>query len=304
MAGENRSSPFQTTLYDMQYTAPTRPYIDIHNHLGRTINRAPTVGQNAAMCLSRFSETNVIAAFTMPTAVGSPIPNGRADLRAHNETVARACRDFPSAFPIGFALAEVRFGTVAIDDLDKAMSELNLIGFVDHPPFNLSSLPLIEVAASRGALCNLHCHTELMGQIAKMFPSATFITHANAYAIENLARLDNVIFEVLQYPDGRGTVWDFKKVVDAVGSDRVYYGGDLPYYDYRFMQNKLEASNITEDIKDKIAWRNARELIRRFNPAWEMSAAPPAAVRQYRPEKLWSVEATMEDRLTVDIGET
>jgi hypothetical protein len=287
----------------MNYIVPQRPYIDIHNHLGRTVNRAPTVGQNAAMCLARFSQTNVVAALTMPTAIGSPIANGRADIRSHNETVARACRDFPSVFPIGLALSEVRFGHVAMDDLDRAISELGLVGYVDHPPFNLSSLPLIEVAASRNGLCNLHCHTDLMEKIARMFPSATFITHANAYAVANLRGLDNMIFEVLQYPDGRGTVWDFQKIADAVGADRVFYGGDLPYYDYRFMQTKLETAKISEDLKDRIAWRNALGLIQRFRPSWQLPSKPPSPPRIHEPLHLWGVEPDMEDRLTVDIGD-
>ena len=46
-----------------------RPYIDCHNHIGRTIDRVPPVGQNTAMSLARFAETNVYAAINAPTAV-------------------------------------------------------------------------------------------------------------------------------------------------------------------------------------------------------------------------------------------
>ena len=53
-----------------------RPYIDCHNHIGRTIDRVPPVGQNTAMCLTRFAETHIHAAISMPTAVGSPISRG------------------------------------------------------------------------------------------------------------------------------------------------------------------------------------------------------------------------------------
>ena len=75
-----------------------RPYICCHNHIGRTINRVPTVGQNAQMCLSRFAETDIYAAISMPTAVGSPITRGIQDIREQNEAIARACKKFPDVF--------------------------------------------------------------------------------------------------------------------------------------------------------------------------------------------------------------
>ena len=69
-----------------------RPYICCHNHIGRTIDRVPTVGQNVQMCLSRFAETDIHAAISMPTAVGSPIVRGIRDIREQNEAIARACK--------------------------------------------------------------------------------------------------------------------------------------------------------------------------------------------------------------------
>ena len=105
-----------------------RPYICCHNHIGRTINRAPTVGQNAQMCLSRFAETDIYAAISMPTAVGSPITRGIQDIREQNEAIARACKKFPHVFPIGMALIEPRFGELGIDEAEKAMDDLGLVG--------------------------------------------------------------------------------------------------------------------------------------------------------------------------------
>ena len=107
-----------------------RPYIDCHNHIGRTINRVPPVGQNTAMCLARFAETNIYSAISMPTAVGSPITRGVEDIRDQNEVIARACKDFPDQFPIGLALIEPRFGKRGFEETDKAISELGLAGIV------------------------------------------------------------------------------------------------------------------------------------------------------------------------------
>lgn len=285
----------------MKQTQLSRPYLDVHNHIGRTINRAPTVGQNTAMCLARYAQTGIHAALAMSTATGSPIVNGIADVRAHNETIARAMRDHPTVFPVGLALAEVRFGEQGLIELDRALSELRLNGFVDHPPFNESSLPFIEVAAARNGLVNLHCHTELMVKIARMFPTATFLVHASTWAADNIASCDNCIFEIVQYPDGRDTEWDFEKLADKVGKDRLVFGADLPYFDYRTLQQKIEQAPISDDLKDRIAWRNAEALFRRFNPDWRMPKHPPAAPRIYDDTWLWAANPKKTDRLVVDV---
>ena len=51
-----------------------RPYIDCHNHIGRTINRRPPVGQTTAMSLARFAETSVYAALNFPPRQAAPSP--------------------------------------------------------------------------------------------------------------------------------------------------------------------------------------------------------------------------------------
>ena len=276
-----------------------RLYFDCHNHIGKTLNRVPPTGQNTQMCLSRFAETDVYAALSMPTAVGSSIVRGLEDIRDQNAVIARACRDFPDRFPIGLALVEPRFGCLAVEEAEKAMSELGLVGIVGHPPMKQEIWPMIEVAAARGGLCNLHWHDPLMARTAKAFPNAQFIVHASKWAAENLAKYDNLWFEVVQYPDGRGSEWDFKWFADKVGRKRLIFGADLPYYDYRFLQRKIEAADMDDDLKDGIAYQNVLPLIQQYNPDWVMPDGPIPAPCNYGPEVLWACEPNQEDRLTV-----
>ena len=276
-----------------------RPYIDCHNHIGRTIDRVPPVGQNTAMCLTRFAETHIHAAISMPTAVGSPITRGIVDIREQNEVIARGCRDFPGVFPIGLALIEERFGKLGIEEAEKAMSELGLGGIVGHPPIAEWCIPFVEAAAAREGLVNLHMHTVLMDEIATMFPHCTFISHASTWGAEHLAKHDNVFFEVVQYPDGQGSEWDFAWFADKVGRERLIFGADLPYYDYRVLQKTIEEAPIDDDFKDRIAHKNLEALIQRFKPDWSMPEAPPKTVRVYDPEELWAVNPENPVRLTV-----
>ena len=156
-----------------------RPYIDCHNHIGRTLNRLPPTGQSTAMSLARFAETDVYACLSMPTATGGMILRGLEDIRDQNRVIARAHRDFPEHVPLGLALVEPCLGQVAVDEAEWAMSELGLHGIVSHPPVREACIPFLEMAAARGGLCNIHMHDALFGKIARMFPAATFITHAS-----------------------------------------------------------------------------------------------------------------------------
>ena len=276
-----------------------RPYIDCHNHIGRTLNRLPPTGQSTAMCLARFAETNVYASLSMPTATGGLILRGLEDIRDQNRVIARARRDFPQHVPLGLALVEPCLGPVAVDEAEWALSELGLHGIVSHPPVREACIPFVEMAAARGGLCNVHLHNALFGEIARMFPGATFITHASSYAAEHFAGLDNVRFEVVQYPDERGSRWDFAKLANQVGRERILFGADLPYYDYRLLQQIIEQAPVDDDLKDRIAYRNMQELIRQYNPDWRLPEAPPQAPRVYQADELWAVDPKQPDRLTV-----
>ena len=97
----------------------------------------------------------------------------------------------------------------------------------------------------------------------------------------------------------RGSRWDFARLAGQVGRERILFGADLPYYDYRLLQQIIEQAPIDDDLKDRIAYRNMLELIRRYNTEWQLPDAPPQAPRVYRAEELWAVDPEKPDRLTV-----
>jgi hypothetical protein len=278
-----------------------RPYIDCHNHIGLTLNRRPAVGQTTAMCLARFAETGIYASIAFPTATGSPIIRGLEDIRDQNRVIARACKEFPERFPIGLALAESRLGHLAVDEVEWAMSELGLVGFVTHPPEREVCIPFVELVASRGGLCNVHMHDALMGSIARAYPGATFIVHASTYAIENFGGLDNVWFEVVQYPDGQDSAWDFNWMANKVGRERLIFGADLPYYDYRYLQHTIEEADIDDDLKDRIAYKNIIPLIQKYNPGWQLPGTPITSPGSYDPQALWAANPKNPVRLTASV---
>ncbi|MDE2813207.1 MAG: hypothetical protein OXM01_09295, partial [Gemmatimonadota bacterium] len=93
--------------------------------------------------------------------------------------------------------------------------------------------------------------------------------------------------------------WDFAWLADKVGRERLIFGADLPYYDYRILQKVIEEAPVDDDLKDCIAYKNLAALIERFNPEWTLPAHPPKVVRVYDPEELWAVNPANPARLTV-----
>ena len=102
--------------------APGRPYIDVHAHLGETINRVPPVGQSAEKYLARMAQSGVVAAIPCPAA-GGPQARGVLDTRDEAEAIAGACRRYPRRFPLGLANLEVRHQRAGVDELERGMAE-------------------------------------------------------------------------------------------------------------------------------------------------------------------------------------
>ena len=106
--------------------------------------------------------------------------------------------------------------------------------------------------------------------------------------------LENVWFEVVQRPEGQDSNWDFSQLINQVGSERLIFGGDAPYYDYRILQADLESANIDETNRDRIAYQNAVTLIQRFRPDWELPTEKLSPPQVYTEAELWTAE---NDRL-------
>ena len=277
-----------------------RPYFDVHCHIGMTVSRAPVIGQSVGRCLARMASANVIGAIPCPTG-GGPQARGVLDTRAQHETVANACRLYPKRFPIGLGNVEVRHEQAGVDELDRAMQEDGLVGFMCHPGLSGHSLggelhAFLEVVAMHDGLCLLHQagSTRNIAAYAKRFPSVTFIIgHVSMSkaghldAIEQCGTCENIWFDVAQKPEGADESWDLVHLVNNLGSDRIMFGSDLPYYDFRFVQNQIETARLDEKIKERIAYQNAVRLVQRFREDWLPTLTPITPPQVYSQEEMW-----------------
>jgi predicted TIM-barrel fold metal-dependent hydrolase len=284
-------------------TLPGRPYIDVHAHIGDTINRAQPVGQAPEKYLARMAQSGVAAAIPCPAA-GGPQARGVLDTRDQNEVVAGMCRERPDRFPIGLGIVEVRHLRAGVDELERSMRDGGLVGFMVHPGISGHAMgpelnPFLEVVDARGGLALLHVggggYDARAGAHARRYKNTTFImAHVSMRkdhfpsSVRHLAGLDNVWVDFAQHPAEDDETWDLAAHVRSFGEDRLLFGSDSPYYDHRLLQRQVEAAAISEEEKDRIAWRNATALIRRFRPGWAHTSVPVQEPDAFTGTDVWA----------------
>src|SRR5689334_17810364 len=160
------------------------PYVDVHAHVGTTVNRTPPVGQSFEKYLARMAQSNIVAAIPS-TAGGGPRERGILDVRDQNDATAAGCRRYADRFPIGLALVEVGFGQAAADEIERAMAQAGLAGLMCHPGMSGHALdavlyPSLEVVDARGGLALLHvggrgAEPPAAAELARRFRRTTFI---------------------------------------------------------------------------------------------------------------------------------
>jgi len=277
-----------------------RSYIDVHCHIGMTVSRAPVVGQNVDKCLARMASAGVIAAIPCPTA-GGPQARGVLDTREQNKVIANACHMYPQRFPIGLAIVEVRHEQAGVDELDRTMSEDGLVGFACHPALSGHSLggelyAFLEVVAKHNGLCLLHQagSTQNIAAYAQKFPTITFIIgHVSMNkaghmdAIAHCSHQENIWYDIAQKPEGADESWDIVHLVENLAANRLMFGSDLPYYDFRLVQSQLESANLDDNTKKDISYRNAVRLIHQFKPNWLPTLTKINPPQEYTEEEMW-----------------
>ncbi len=278
-----------------------RPYIDVHCHIGMTVSRAPTIGQSVGRYMARMASAGVTAAILSPTA-GGPQASGVLDTRRQNEEVATGCRAFPDRFPLGLAGVEVRHEQAGVDELRRSMDDDGLMGFMCHPALSGHSLgaelhALLEVVAERQGLCLLHQagSTRNIAAYARRFPAVTFVIgHVSMNkpghddAIAQCADVENIWYDIAQKPTPEEPAWGLRHLLDGLAADRLMFGTDAPYYNFRLVQELVEQAAIADDERDAVAHRNAERLIRRFRPEWTPPIDPVDPPQRYTDDEMWA----------------
>ena len=106
-------------------------------------------------------------------------------------------------------------------------------------------------------------------------------------AIAQCRTSENVWFDVAQKPEGADESWDLVHLVNNLGSDRIMFGSDLPYYDFRLVQAQIEAARFDDETKERIAYQNAVRLVQQFREDWLPTLTPITPPQVYSEGEMW-----------------
>lgn len=210
-------------------------------------------------------------------------------LYASNEFVAENCMKYPDKF-IGFASIDPHQKT-AVDDLDRAINQLNLKGLKLHPPmqnfypddkimwpvYDLASqldIPVVFHVGSTpfGNLCLLNqAYPVLIDEVAVAFPKLKIIlTHLGTlWSNESFMVTEknaNVFIDTAAYPYEIEEILT-EKLIKRVGEDKFIFGTDFPMpYEEHLHEMKdfvtcINKLKISDEIKEKIFYKNLSQLI-------------------------------------------
>ncbi|WP_314146630.1 amidohydrolase family protein [uncultured Leifsonia sp.] len=252
------------------------PSIDVHAHVGKTV--ANNIGQSVEQMLRRMDEGGLTQALLSPAAADRQV-DGLRDTQRMNDTVAEAVRDHSDRFPGGFGLVEPRHEEHAVTETIRIVDELGLLGIAVHPMLEgyyldtpLRVEPIFEVLDDRRSFCLMHCSPDpgsgespaaVRAVVSKYRNVTTFLGHAFLTekqlkeAAELVREFDHVYFDVAYQSDPKLT----ERLVSEVGSDRVVFGTDQPFYDPAAVHHSVLQANISDSDRRNILHDNARRLL-------------------------------------------
>jgi hypothetical protein len=207
-------------------------------------------------------------------------PNGIADTRAVNDSIAAYRDACPNRFPVAIGVAEPLYGGDSLPELDRCRNELGLTGISFHTRFQGASmdnpwiLRYVGRMAEVGLVPVLHAMTESPDEalwkcagVARSHPDIpmlvldAFSTFEGTKECSDIAeQCPNLLFDTsLAYN------FDFIEVfAKRVGAHRVVFGTDLysPPLGRRIshLVPQILASSLSDDDKAAILGGNARKL--------------------------------------------
>jgi len=249
--------------------------IDVHAHIG--ISSELQVAGSARDVVEIMDRNDIDQSIVSPIP-GYEDPEGVADSRRQNDNIAAALAEFPDRLPRGLGVVEPRHGKAALDEVDRVMRDLGLSGLMFHNDFNGLSIdsPAMfaifeRLAQYEGAIAQVHTavHSVLeapyqLGTLAAAFPSVTIInahpfmdtTHTRA-SIDLGERFPNMLFDTCV---SHQHLWGLEKAVESLGEDRIMFGSDNPYFTYSADIDIVNYMNVSDEVKEKIFWKNAARV--------------------------------------------
>lgn len=278
----------ESSFAEMAAQAGRSAPMDIHQHLESTddnyseFRSADELIRKDYSIRIRIMDENAIGQSVMMVSTQYRRTDGIRSTRRVNDLVAEYVARYSDRFPVGIGTVEITHGDASLKELERMSKELKLRGVVWHHTHSGVQVndsfmrPILKQVATLGLIPFIHVGLKPYESLTKLeilaeeFPEITFV------ALAGLARSDdaeeallvgrrrkNILFDTgpVIYTRERGV----EGFVKLLGSDRLLFGSDLyaSRPSYRRATTTLDVvknSQITEEDKAKILYRNARRL--------------------------------------------
>ena len=248
--------------------------IDAHTHVGEPVSRGE-LGQQAP----RISAETLVASMDRAGIDRSLTFTDKGLLfydKSENDKVAEAVIKHPRRL-IGFACVNPQYGVDAVEELRRAIVELELKGLKLHPWVQHFSCtdsvldPLFEEITRREIPVLIHTGYDIfsgplgVADLARRYPKVPIIMgHSGCCglwydAIKAAKRRENLYLET----SGNLSI-AIEKMVENVGAGRVLFGSDMPWADSALEILKIRKLNLTDRDKDQILGGNLERLLREW----------------------------------------
>lgn len=250
-----------------------RTIIDVHSHIGHTITSG--VGQKVDDWMTLMRSSGVGQAI-LSVAAGGLQSGGIEDTRRANDGIAAAVAAHPELFPLGLASIEVRHGAAGAAEVGRAFDELGLNGLAFHATFEGFSVDspafdaVLAAVGDRRGLVLLHSTPDAkaspsaIAAVAGRYPNLVFVM---GHPVFSEGQRADAVSAVLAHPNlhldvayqAEASTTEF--FVREVGSARVFFGSDAPFFAPADVIRSIEQADITEADRDAIFSGNATALI-------------------------------------------
>lgn len=230
--------------------------------------KAENVG-TAERLLSVSRENGIVLSVVLPVAVK---PSGVIHINDFVWEMQNAHKEF---YSFGTVHAEME----SIEAETERLMNMGLHGIKLHPDFQLFNIddkrmfPVYEIIEGKiplmihsGDYRYSYSHPERLRKVMKAFPRLTCIAaHFGGWSmpdegVKNLADMENCYVDISSSFD-RISIKKGEELVSLFGEDRVLFASDFPLGSPAKEKENLMKMNLSDDAKEKIAYKNAERLL-------------------------------------------
>lgn len=178
-----------------------------------------------------------------------------------------------------YAFGTIHAGMESIEEEAARLMSMGLHGIKLHPDFQLFNVddermfPVYEMMEGKiplmihsGDYRYSYSHPERLRKVMKTFPRLVCIAaHFGGWSmpdegVKNLAGMENCYVDISSSFD-RISIEKGEELVSCFGEDRVLFASDFPLGSPAIEKENLMKMRLSDDTKEKIAYRNAERLL-------------------------------------------